>query len=79
MDDAEQARTNTAEALAAAQGNSAAAKSAYEISLQSIIEGINDSKALEAEIKKAEGRITAFEQARYTWTHNNDKVPYIPH
>ena len=66
MDDAEQARANAAEALAAAQGNSAAAKSAYEISLQSIIEGINDSKALEAEIKKAEGRITAFEQAEDT-------------
>ena len=66
MDKAEQASTSAAEAFTAAQKNSAAAKAAYESSLQNIIEGISDSKALETEIEKVEGRITAFEQTEKT-------------
>jgi exonuclease SbcC len=66
MDDAEHESTSAADALSTAQGNAAAAKTAYEISLQNIIEGINDAKALESEIKKVEGRISAFEQAEQT-------------
>ena len=66
MDKAEQASTSAAEIFTAAQKNSAAAKAAYESSLQNIIEGISDSKALETEIEKVEGRITAFEQTEKT-------------
>lgn len=62
MDDAEKKSTNAAEAFTAARGATATAKVAYEVSLKNIIEGINDSMALESEIKKVEGRISAFEQ-----------------
>ena len=66
MDNYEQESINASAAFIIAQGNAAAAKATYEISLQNIIEGINDSSALVAEIKKVESRITAFEQAEET-------------
>ncbi len=66
MDNAEHESTNASAAFTVAQGNAAAAKATYEISLQNIIEGINDSSALVAEIEKVEGRITVFEQAEET-------------
>ena len=66
MDDAENESTRAAEAFTAAQGIAAAAKAAYEVSLKNVFEGINDAKALEAEIKKVEGRISAFERAEQT-------------
>ena len=66
MDDAQVENTRANEAFAAAQRDASAAKTDYEVSLTNIIEGINDSKALEAEIKKVEGRITTFEKAEQT-------------
>ena len=66
MDDAEDKSTRAAEAFTAAQGIAVAAKTAYEVSLKNIIEGINDAEALESEIKKVESRITAFEKAEQT-------------
>ncbi len=66
MDDAESKNSTAAEAFASAQSAAIAAKTAYELSLENTIEGIDDLKALEAEIKKVEGRISAFEQAEKT-------------
>ena len=66
MNEAEKKSTNATEAFTAAQGSAATAKVAYEVSLKNIFEGINDSIALESEIKKVEGRISAFEQAEIT-------------
>ena len=66
MDDAEHESANAAEAFTTAQKNAAAAKAEYDTSLRNTIEGINDVKALEAEIKKVEGRKTVFEQAEET-------------
>lgn len=66
MDDAEGKNSNAAEAFAAAQSVLIAAKTAYELSLENTFEDIDDSKSLEAEIKKVEGRISAFEQAEKT-------------
>lgn len=66
MDDAESKNSTAAEVFASAQSTAIAAKTAYELSLEKTIEGIDDSKALEAEIKKVEGRISAFEQAEKT-------------
>lgn len=66
MDDAVGKNSNAAEAFAAAQSVLIAAKTAYELSLENTFEGIDDSKSLEAEIKKVEGRISAFEQAEKT-------------
>ena len=66
MDDAEHKSTNAAEALSSAQRNAAEAKTAYEISLQNIVDGINNAEDLESEIKKVEARISDFEQAEQT-------------
>ncbi len=66
MDDAENERARAAEAFTAAQGIAATAKAAYEVSLRNTFEGISDAKALEAEIKKVEGRLSAFEKAEHT-------------
>lgn len=66
MDDAESKKSTAAEVFASTQSAAIAAKTAYELSLENIIEGIDDSKALEAEINKVEGRISAFEKAEKT-------------
>ena len=66
MDGAEKKSTNAAEAFTVARGTTATAKVAYEVSLKNIFDGINDSIALESEIKKVEGRISSFEQAEKT-------------
>ena len=61
MDDAQVESKQADEAFTASQQETAAAKVEYEVSLKNIIEGISDAKALEAEIKKVENRIKAFE------------------
>ncbi len=66
MNNAENENTRAVEAFTAARGIATAAKTAYEVSLKNIIEGINDSKALESEITKVECRISAFDQAEKT-------------
>jgi exonuclease SbcC len=66
MDAAEDASSRATEDYTTAQGIAVAAKTDYEVSLENIIAGIDDSKALESEIKTVEDRIKAFESAEKT-------------
>ena len=70
MDEAQEKSGGAAEAFTAAQGKAAAAKTAYELSLTNVIEGIPDAFALEAGIRTVEKRIRAFEQAEQTVTES---------
>ena len=66
MDYAQAECKQTDEAFTVSQRDTAVAKAAYEVSLKNSIEGINDAKDLEDEIKKVESRITTFELEEQT-------------
>ena len=66
MDEAEEENSRAVENYTTAKNIAVVAKTEYEVSLENNIAGIDDSKALEAEIKTVKERIEAFESAEKT-------------